>query len=286
MKAKEIRRIHTGRYLSYYEIDYKDKCGNSITYEMVSKTGSRFKGEDKLLELGQIGKEVMAVSLLVFNPDHTKMLICKEYRMGVQEYVYGSVAGFIDDGESVEQAAARELKEETGLTLTKIIDILNPTYTCAPVTDDLTNLVICEADGEILGSDNPREEIISNWYTKSELNKLLNNKKVRFASRIQAFAYCWVNDKNDGKTTPDNLTELNRCPFCGSSKIAPDSKTGKSHYVNGDKVETAVVTWRCKACHSRGPTVTATYKYDSFDDRKNALNEAEKQAKLKWNTRK
>lgn len=49
--------------------------------------------------------------------DDEKILLNKEYRMSVGGFVYNFPAGLIDDGETPEQAARRELKEETDLIL-------------------------------------------------------------------------------------------------------------------------------------------------------------------------
>ena len=191
MKATNIRLIHRGQFLCYYEIEYTDKNGNHKTYEMVSKSGSLHLNRE-VLTLDTIGKETKAVVILVFNKDHNKILLSKEFRMGVNQYVYSCPAGLIDPGETVEEAAIRELREETGLEVIRIIDKLKPTFTCAPVTDELTNLIIVEADGEITGSDSIYEEIHSNWYTKDEAINMLNNGEAVFAGRMQAIVYMWA----------------------------------------------------------------------------------------------
>ena len=129
--------------------------------------------------------------LVVLNKDHSKMLLCKEFRLGVNCYVYNLTAGLIDPGETPEEAAKRELFEETGLTLSSIIRKLPSAYTCAPVTDDFITTFICEATGEIRNSDNPYEEIHATWHTKSEVYKMVTSNKYAFSSQAQAFAYMW-----------------------------------------------------------------------------------------------
>lgn len=191
MKADDIKLIHQGEYLSYYEIDYSDESGHHKTYEMVSKKGSKFNNSDAL-SLETIGKDDIAIVLIVLNPDHSKMLLLKEFRMGVNRYVYGQVTGFIDEGETDEQAAARELKEETGLDLVRIIDKLPGTFTCAPVADDKTIMFVCEAEGNIIESDNVNEEIHPFWVDKADVKKLLFDEKITFAARTQAIAYMWT----------------------------------------------------------------------------------------------
>ena len=191
MKADDIKLIHQGEYLSYYEIDYSDESGHHKTYEMVSKKGSKFNNSDAL-SLETIGKDDIAIVLIVLNPDHSKMLLLKEFRMGVNQYVYGQVTGFIDEGETDEQAAARELKEETGLDLVRIIDKLPGTFTSAPVADDKTIMFVCEAEGNIIESDNVNEEIHPFWVDKADVKKLLFDEKINFAERTQSIAYMWT----------------------------------------------------------------------------------------------
>lgn len=191
MVAKDIKLIHQGEYLSYYEITYELPNGGTKSYEMVSKQGSRFKGGEPLT-LDTIGKKINAVSMIVFSPDFSKMLLNKEFRLGVNEWVYNTTAGLIDEGENPEEAARRELKEETGLNLVSIIDKLPASYTCAPVTDENLELMIVTADGDITGSDNILEEIESIWVTREEMRSIINNSKIKFSGRLQAFAYAWA----------------------------------------------------------------------------------------------
>lgn len=184
-ELKEIRKVSPGEYLNKYELEYETSDGNRKIYEMVSQNPD--------LHPDTIGKERTGVVLVVFDHYHEHMLLGVEFRMGVNCRVVNNISGFIDPGETIEMAAARELKEETGLDLTKLLDVLPFSFTCPPVTDMATALVVCEAEGELKPSDNSNEEIMPIWYNKSELRAMLHNPCCKFSGRTQGIAWMWSN---------------------------------------------------------------------------------------------
>lgn len=182
---KEIQLVSPGKYLNKYELTYETAHGGQKIYELVS--------HNPALTSDAIGREETAVVLLVFDQSHEHILLGREFRMGVNCYVMNNIAGFIDAGEITEQAAARELKEETGLKLTKVLDVLPSSFTCAPVTDMTTTLVVCEAEGTLADSDDPNEEVQPMWLDRESVESMLRDPACKFAGRAQAFAYMWVN---------------------------------------------------------------------------------------------
>ena len=190
MKLENIKLIHKGRFLNYYKLYYRMSDGSIKVYEMVSKVGSDNDKSD-IMTVDTLGRKSKAVVVQIFNPDHTKMLLSKEYRLGVNRYIYNNVAGFVEPGETYEQAAIREVKEETGLDVINIIDVLAPSYTSAPVCDDLVPVVICEADGKIENCLDEIELTEPEWVTKDELKQLLKENSIEFSGRLQAFGYMW-----------------------------------------------------------------------------------------------
>ena len=57
-----------------------------------------------------------AVSMIVVNPDETRVILIRQY--GKPSYVL--VAGYVNKGEDAEDAAAREVLEEIGLTVRNV----------------------------------------------------------------------------------------------------------------------------------------------------------------------
>lgn len=190
MKLIGIKKVYTGEWLAVYNVEYKTASGKTKVYEMISKVGSlRNPGE---LSLSDINNKTSAVVIAVFNTDMSKILICKEFRMGVNQYVYNFPAGLMENGEFTDATVHRELKEETGLDVADILYKSSPTFTCASVCDDVTEFIIVKADGNLRESDNEIEEIHSKWYSKEEVKSLLSQDKIKFAGRTQAFCLMWA----------------------------------------------------------------------------------------------
>lgn len=191
MQLQNIRLIHQGKFLSFYEMDYEDAAGNHKTYEMVSRSAN-LKTEGLSHPLGEMPKQAQAVTLLVLNEDQTKMLIPYEFRMALNRVVVNQISGLIDPGESNEQAASRELFEETGLELVLILDVLPPSYACSGITDDMAIQFICTAKGTLRGSNSVNEEIHCEWMDKEQVRALLRDSKIPISARMQANMYLWT----------------------------------------------------------------------------------------------
>jgi ADP-ribose pyrophosphatase len=54
----------------------------------------------------------------------------------------------MEQGENIEQATTRELYEETGVTVTRIIRISPPIYSSSGLTDESISIVYVECQGE------------------------------------------------------------------------------------------------------------------------------------------
>ena len=109
--------------------------------------------------------------------------------MAAGMWVYNFPAGLIDPGEDAETAAARELREETGLKLISIEDVIGLSYSAVGFSNEMNVCVVGKCDGEIKQSDSSFEEIEAAWYTREEVRELL--KTERFAARTQAYCYLW-----------------------------------------------------------------------------------------------
>ena len=125
--------------------------------------------------------------------DKGEVLAVRQFRYPYSEVLLEIPAGKRDkSGEDPLECGKRELKEETGMYIVKIRDILAPSFSCTGVTDEKSVIVFCDIDGKIEECKFPDEEIQAGLYTKEEVRKLL--KEECFSARTQTACYLWAKE--------------------------------------------------------------------------------------------
>lgn len=181
MKLVGLKKVYDGKYLRNYVLTYLNKANQEKHYEIVSRSG--------IDSIEQLGQKTSGVSMVVTM--HGKMLLLKEFRMGINKSIYNLCAGMIEHGETMEECIARELYEETGLKVKKITAILPSSYSAVAISDIKTNIAFVEAEGEINDNSSYNEEIFADFYSKDEIKELLKTEE--FSSRSQLAAYFFAN---------------------------------------------------------------------------------------------
>lgn len=105
------------------------------------------------------------------------MLLIKEFRFPINNYVIASPAGLIDEGEDFKTAALRELYEEIGYHPEEvtITSTLLPSYSSVGLTDEQTASVFVTVDDSIMPEQNLEgtEDIQYFWITPQEAQQFL-----------------------------------------------------------------------------------------------------------------
>lgn len=148
---------------------------------------------DEVVEPGGLRatREVIAhpgsvVVLPVF--EDGRILMIRQYRYATRQYLWELVAGRIDEGESVKEAAARELKEETGYTAKRFTEFLDVFPTPGFLEE---RMHILSAEGLKAGEAEPEadEKIISHAYSANELKRMTKQGKLRDGKSIAGILY-------------------------------------------------------------------------------------------------
>jgi len=121
-----------------------------------------------------------AVVIVPFKKKKDKLVIIKEYRVPLGDYQYGFPAGLVDEGETIEQTCLRELKEETGLKVTRIQKISPPVYSSSGMTDESVSMVYVECNGKPSSKGNTSsEDITTIFVSPSKASELCNDSKIK-----------------------------------------------------------------------------------------------------------
>jgi ADP-ribose pyrophosphatase len=177
VEIKGSRKLTVEKWLNLFEVRYVARTGDEKSWQIASRqkepkciTGSYHRPD--------------AVVIVPFHTVKNKMVITREYRVPLNDYEYGFPAGLVDSGESVEQAARRELMEETGLTVSRFIKISPPIYSSAGMTDESVALVYVECEGEPSNSANTDSELIEILFiSPDEALDLLSDTTLKFDAK-------------------------------------------------------------------------------------------------------
>lgn len=184
MEFEFLEKKEQGKFITRYDIHYRTVDDQEKVYEMISRNPKLKSRED----LSNPKED--AVAIIMHDVTGEKILINKEFRMAPGEWVYNFPAGLIDEGETREQAARRELKEETGLDIVRIDEWWGKCYSAIGFSNERNACCVGVADGTFSKSTSTQEEIVPGWYTKEEVRKLLETEA--FAVRTQAYCYMWI----------------------------------------------------------------------------------------------
>lgn len=184
MKLKGVEKVAGWEYLTRYDVKYETPSGGEKVYEMFS----RDPGIDSVEKL--LHPRTDAVMIIMTDEPREHLLLIREFRLELGREIYGLPAGLIDPGETPEQAARRELKEETGLDLIEIRHVMPPAYSAVGLSNEQCICVFGVAGGEIAPCKETGEEITARWYSRDELREMVQHET--FGSWAQAYTYMWT----------------------------------------------------------------------------------------------
>lgn len=176
----KITQQTKNRFLNMYELEVTHKSGKDSRYFVASRAE---KAENlKIKTKKNTPDGVIIYSVVKDSEGVERVVLIRQYRYPIDDYIYEFPAGLVDADENYAQAAVRELKEETGLTLQPITvapEYEKPYFTTIGMTDESCAAVYGYAVGQVTRKyQEDSEEIEVILADKAEVRRILKEEKV------------------------------------------------------------------------------------------------------------
>ena len=144
-RIKGVKRLTENRFLNLYELDARQRDGKAITYYVAS----RAKGTENLKSVSGHRRADGVIMYGVYGEQKDKIVLIRQYRYPLGDYIYEFPAGLVEPGEDVREAGIREMFEETGMTFTPREGeyFERPFFTTVGMTDESCAMVFGYCSG-------------------------------------------------------------------------------------------------------------------------------------------
>lgn len=137
-----IRKLTDNRYLNLYELDAAFRDGSRAPYYVAS----RRKSAEALKAATHDNCPDGVILYGVYGQEKDKLVLVRQFRYPIGNYVYEFPAGLVEPGEDMVAAGIREMYEETGLHLTPV-HTARPFFTTIGMTDESCGTVFGYCSG-------------------------------------------------------------------------------------------------------------------------------------------
>ena len=185
---ESIETVSTG-WINKYHLRYTLPDGRPYTYEGVSRKGPE-RYEAALEALGSTGApDPDAVCIVPLLPDGS-VLLEREFRYPLNSWCVSLPAGLIDAGESLEEAVARELSEETGYRLRDDIapavrPLPQPGFSSTGLTEENVQVVFAQVEAAGKARPDSAELIEPFTVARADLRAFLDANQLPIGTRCQ-----------------------------------------------------------------------------------------------------
>ena len=185
---ESVETVSTG-WINKYHLHYTLPDGRPYTYEGVSRKGPE-RYEAALEALGNTGAPTPdAVCIVPLLPDGS-VLLEREFRYPLNSWCVSLPAGLIDAGESLEEAVARELSEETGYRLRDDIapavrPLPQPGFSSTGLTEENVQVVFAQVEAAGQARPDSAELIEPFTVARADLRAFLDANQLPIGTRCQ-----------------------------------------------------------------------------------------------------
>ena len=153
-RVLSVEKTTENKFLNMYDLQYENKVGGHGVYHIYSLYGEK--------------------------KDH--VVLVRQYRFSIDDFVYEFPAGLVDKGEDPAQAGIREMKEETGLDFVPLKAdemFCKPLFSSIGMTDESVATVYGCSTGQVSREgleDNEEIEVV--LADRTEVRRILKEEKL------------------------------------------------------------------------------------------------------------
>ncbi len=194
-KNRKIEALSENPFLNLYRIDACTKSGRAFDYFFASRNK---KEALKAVTRSRLPEGMAVYALLRDDPG--KLVMVHQYRYPVDGWMYELPAGLIDPGETAQEAAVREMREETGLSFTVYEGgspvFRNPFFMAQGMTDESGSLVFGYASGDSSAAQQEdSEEIETVFVDRNEAQRILMEERVSMRAGLMLLQFLHADPK-------------------------------------------------------------------------------------------
>lgn len=176
-EVRNIQQKTHNRFLNYYELEAVHRDGSVSPYYMAS----RAKDASLLKAVTHKNQPDGVILYGVYGDAKDRVVLIRQYRYPLGDYVYEFPAGLVEEGEEMAAAGIREMYEETGLTFTPVDagSYSRPFFTTIGMTDESCSTVFGYCSGEPTSvHEEASEEIQVILADREEARRILREENV------------------------------------------------------------------------------------------------------------
>lgn len=175
--VKRAKKLTANPYLNLYEMDVRGRQDEPFSYYVAS----RRRDESSLKAITKDNRADGVILYGIYGEKQDKVVLIRQYRYPVGDYVYELPAGLVKPEEDVKTAGIREMFEETGLTFTPVEggSFSRPFFTSAGLTDESCSILFGTCTGEPTNANQELSEDIQVVVAdREECRRILREEKV------------------------------------------------------------------------------------------------------------
>ena len=175
--VQNIQQKTHNRFLNYYELEAVHRDGSISPYYMTS----RAKDASQLKAVTHQNRPDGVIIYGVYGEEQDWVVLIRQYRYPLGDYVYEFPAGLVEEGEEMGAAGVREMYEETGLTFTPVDAgcYSRPFFTTVGMTDESCGMVFGYCSGTPTSiHEEASEEIQVILADRGEAKRILREENV------------------------------------------------------------------------------------------------------------